>query len=389
MESLLRKSSGIGLLEDLDLHDPVVKKKALMQRSTRLSFSVAIVCIAVSPAVGGARKTSPGKPPVAATIETTLGTASKQIRQLAFDGDNKTYFLSVQDLRTTDHFTLVFDESVAITSITVITGRPDGSDKLGAGKLQASTDGKTFHDRANFSDGEAFAVPGDHPIRAIRVKPATDLKHPVAIRELKIESEPPVAIFKYPVEFIVDVTDAPEMKDWAEKVAQVCVRAYPMINEELKSEGYKPPQVVSMTLKKGDRGVASASGSRITGSVSYFKAHPADVGAMVHETTHIVQRYRGRDNPGWLVEGVSDYVRFFKFEPGKIGRINPDRAHYNSSYRVTAAFLAYVTDKYDRKLVLTLNKLMREGHYKEEVFKQLTGKTVQELDVEWRASLRR
>jgi len=360
-----------------------------MQPSIRIFLRSLYLCISILTVGSGAPKASPGKPPVTATIETTLGTASKQIRQLAFDGDTETFFRSVQNPRTTDHFTLVFDEPVVIKSITVSTGRPDGSDKLDAGKLQASSDGMTFHDRANFSDGEAFAVPGDHPIRAIRIKPATDLKNPVAIRELKIESEPPLAVFKYPVEFVVDVSDAPEMKDWAEKVARVCMRAYPMINEELKSEGYRPPQVVSITLKKGDRGVASASGSRITGSVSYFKAHPADVGAMVHETTHVVQRYRGRDNPGWLVEGVSDYVRFFKFEPGKIGRINPDRAHYNSSYRVTAAFLAYVTDKYDKKLVLTLNKLMREGHYKEEVFKQLTGKTVQELDVEWRASLRR
>jgi len=360
-----------------------------MQLSIRHLLSVLLQCIAFLNVGSTDPKTSPVKPPVAATIETTLGTASKQIRQLAFDGDTETFFVSVQNPRTADHFTLVFDEPVAIKSVVVITGRPDGSDKLDAAKLLASTDGKTFHDRANFSDGAAFAVPGDRPIRAIRIKPAMDLKNPVAIRELKIESEPPVAIFKYPVEFIVDVTDAPEMKDWAENVARVCMRSYPMINEELKTEGYKPPQVVSITLKKNDRGVASASGSRITGSVSYFKAHPEDVGAMVHETTHIVQHYRGRANPGWLVEGVSDYVRFFKFEPGKIGRINPDRAHYNSSYRVTAAFLAYVTDKYDKKLVLTLNKLMREGQYKEEVFKQLTGKTVQELDVEWRASLRR
>jgi hypothetical protein len=31
--------------------------------------------------------------------------------------------------------------------------------------------------------------------------------------------------------------------------------------------------------------------------------------------------------------------------------------------------------------------MMREGEYKEEAFKTLTGKTVQELDKEWRASL--
>ena len=142
-----------------------------------------------------------------------------------------------------------------------------------------------------------------------------------------------------------------------------------------------------MRLRNDYNGVAAAGGGRITGSVKYFKAHPDDVGAMVHETVHCVQRYRTRNNPGWLVEGIADYVRFFKYEPGKLGRINPNRARYNGSYRVTAAFLAYVADKYDKDLVRKLNQAMREGEYKEELWKALTGKTVQELDEEWRATL--
>src|SRR6516225_8929960 len=55
---------------------------------------------------------------------------------------------------------------------------------------------------------------------------------------------------KYPVEFEVNAADAPEMKDWLEKTARVCQQQYPMICEELKSDGFKPPRRVSMTLKK-------------------------------------------------------------------------------------------------------------------------------------------
>ena len=233
----------------------------------------------------------------------------------------------------------------------------------------------------------AYAIPGPRPIRAIRIKPNERLAHPLAIRELTIDSEPPVAVFKYPVEFTLDVADAPEIKEWAEKVARVCEKSYPMINEELKSDGYKPPTTVTMALKNSYRGVAAASAGRIVGSVKYFKAHPDDIGAMVHETTHIVQHYRGRNNPGWLVEGVSDYVRFFKYEPGKLGQIDPNRAHYNGSYRTTAAFLAYLTNKYDKQIVRKLNAMMREGKYTNDAFRQLTGKTEKELDEEWRATL--
>jgi Peptidase of plants and bacteria len=360
-----------------------------MRRMTRFCFTVPILFLAAATAVGAEPNLKSNKPPVTASIETTLSTASRQIRQFAFDGDPGTYFGSVQNPGMSDHFTLIFDEPVVVNSIAVVTGRPDSSDMLEAGKVETSVDGKTFHDRANFTAGVAYAILGSRPIRAIRIKPGQQLAHPLAIRELTIDSQPLVAAFKYPVEFIIDVTDAPEIKEWAEKVASVCEKSYPMINEELKSEGFKPPTTVTMALKNSYRGVAAAGGGRIVGSVKYFKDHPNDIGAMVHETSHIVQRYRGRNNPGWLVEGVSDYVRFFKYEPGKLGRIDPKRAHFNGSYRTTAAFLAFLTERYDKQIVQKLNAMMREGKYTKDALKQLTGKSETELDEEWRATLSR
>jgi hypothetical protein len=351
-----------------------------------LLASIAIVLAWTGLAHG--RGADPDQPAVTASVQTTLATASAQIRQFAFDGDQSTFFASEPNPTAADHFTLVFDKPVVVERIAVVTGRPDGRDTLEAGILEASTDGTAFRDRAHFTDGMALAVPGIQPIRAVRIKPTALLKHPVAIREIMIESTPPVVVFKYPVEIVVDVVDDPDMKTWAENTARVCERAYPMINEELKSDGFKPPRRITMALKKSYRGVAEAAGHRIVGSISYFRQHRDDVGAMVHETTHIVQHYRG-DNPGWLVEGVSDYVRFFKFEPGKLGKINAERAHYNGGYRVTAAFLAFVAGKYDDQLVLKLNQLMREGHYKDEIFHELTGKNLHELDQEWRASIKR
>jgi GNAT superfamily N-acetyltransferase len=232
-----------------------------------------------------------------------------------------------------------------------------------------------FEVLASFADGVGHVKPKAQKIRALRLQPSRNLTHPLAIREITIESVPPVAVFKYPVEFVVDATDAPEMKDWIEKAARVCERQYQMICEELKSDGFKPRQRVAMALKKDYKGVASTSADNIVGAVRYFKAHPDDVGAMVHETVHVVQNYRGRGNPSWLVEGIADYIRFFKYEPGKVGRIDADRARYDGSYRQSATFLAYLTDQYDKELVRKINAVMREGKYKEETFKELTGKT--------------
>lgn len=341
----------------------------------------------VMPAVVHGEDAKPRPGTVAAVIETTLRTASDHIRQFALDGSATTWFASEQNPGKADHFTLLLDAPVSLKSITVTTGRPDGVDALDAGMLEVAADGSNFEELSRFNAGMGRSEGSGRKVRAIRIRPTTDLNHPVAIREIVVESEPPVALFKYPIEFTVVVDDAPEMKDWADKVARICERAYPMINEELQSTGFKPRTTITMTLKNDYNGVAMAGGGRITGSVKFFKAHPEDVGAMVHETVHCVQQYRSRNNPGWLVEGIADYVRFFKYEPGKLKPLSPMRARYNGSYKVTAAFLAYLTEKHDKEIVRKLNQVMREGEYKEEVFKALTGKTLQDLDQEWRASL--
>ncbi|HEX8203654.1 MAG TPA: basic secretory protein-like protein [Isosphaeraceae bacterium] len=357
--------------------------------SRPIRFLLAILPLSLPVASPGALASEPPGAPVAATIATTLSTAGEQIRQLAFDGDAGTGFVSAEDAGRDDHFTLEFATPVTVTSLSVSTGRPDGGDRLDAGTLQVSADGVTFEDRAPFAAGAARAEPLGRRVRSIRIRPAADRGHPLAIREIAIVSDPPVATFAYPVEFVVDTADAPELNEWAERVARECERAYPMINEELQSDGFTPPRLVSLTLRRRYRGVAMTSGSRITGSVAYFQRHPEDVGAMIHETAHVVQRYRARSNPSWLVEGVADYVRFFKHEPGKLGPINPNSARYDRSYRVTAAFLAYLVDTYDKEIVRTLNRAMRAGRYRESIFEERTGKALPELDAEWRATLRR
>jgi len=357
-----------------------------MQRCTGFLFALVLLCLP-APSVAAQTKEQDGQA-VAATIDTTLATEGKQIRMFAFDGDPDTYFASAKNAAGSDHFTLVLDKPVAVKAIAATTGRPDGTNKSDALVLQVSADGKTFEAIGKFADGVASAKPLGRQVLAVRIQPTADLSHPLVIREIAIDSNPKVASFKYPVEFILNVSDAPEMQEWAEKVAKVCERAYQWMGDDLQSPGFKPLTMVTMTLKSNHNGVAAAGGGRIAGSVAYFKRKPEDVGAMVHETVHVLQQYKGRGNPGWLVEGIADYIRFFKYEPGNIGNLNVAKAKYNGSYRVTARFLAYVTDNYKKNLVLELNRAMREGRYKEEMWKDLTGKTVQELDEEWRASLK-
>jgi hypothetical protein len=323
--------------------------------------------------------------PVRATVESTLPTAGNQIRQYAFDHDAKSYYASESNPGKDDSFTLTFDAPVTVKSVTVTTGKPEGGDNLTAGELEWSADGKEFKSLAKFADGAAHGTP-NKKIKAVRVKPG-ETKHPLVIREFAVESDPPVATFKYPVE-VVPSSEDPEMTAWITKAAKICEHEYDMINEELKSDGYKPMTKFPMALRNNYNGVAATGGGRVNGSVKFFHDHPDDFGAMVHETVHIVQRYRGRGNPGWLVEGVADYVRFFKYEPGKIGRIGQNWK-YDGAYRQTAHFLNYVSEKYDKDLVRKLNAAMREGSYQEELWKLYTKKDVKELGAEWKETLKR
>lgn len=334
-----------------------------------------------------ATENAPGEQkPVMAVIDSTLITAGGQIRQFAFDGQTDTLFLSETKPGPADHFTLVLDQPVGIQSMTVLVGQGTEPSPIDARMLQVSRDGKSFvpYVPGNDKSDQVAKVP---QIQAIRIQPIEQLEQQLAIREIQITADHAVARFVYPVEFKIDVSEAPEMLEWTTRVARICERAYPLINTELKSDGFVPAKQISLTLKKDYDGVAFASGERIVASVAFFKKYPDDVGAIVHETAHVVQRYRHRNNPGWLVEGVADYVRYFKFEPEKTRRLDPNRAHYNGSYHTTASFLNYIANKYDKQAVLKINQHMRDGQYTDALFEKLTGKTLKELDDEWRASL--
>ncbi|HET6386323.1 MAG TPA: basic secretory protein-like protein [Armatimonadota bacterium] len=187
----------------------------------------------------------------------------------------------------------------------------------------------------------------------------------------------------------LDYSAAPDMKAWAENAVKVVQGWYPKIALLLPSPGYTPPTHVTIILRKDINVPAETGGGQMSLSVSWFKAHPDDVGALVHESVHVVQSYHSRGNPGWLVEGIADYIRWQLYEPVPLpGPLNPDRVTYHDAYRTTAAFLAFVTDTHGVDVVTPLNAAMREGRYKESLWKDLTGETLPQLGADWIAALR-
>jgi hypothetical protein len=197
----------------------------------------------------------------------------------------------------------------------------------------------------------------------------------------------------------IDTSTTPDLTEWANnKLAPVVQEWYPKIVKALPSDGFEARTELSITFSPDMRGVAATGGTRIRCAEAWFKRNldGEAKGAVVHELVHVVQQYgRARRSnpdapraPGWLVEGIPDYLRWFIYEPesrgAEITKNNFSRARYDSSYRISANFLNWVTDKYDKEIVRKLNAALREGTYVEDIWKQATGRTLAELGDEWK-----
>jgi hypothetical protein len=210
----------------------------------------------------------------------------------------------------------------------------------------------------------------------------------------------PLAGGKY--ECTIDASETPDLAPWAEKTLAPVVREwYPKLVEMLPSEGFQAPTNFSIVFKKDMRGVAATGGTRISCAADWFRSNLEGEakGAVLHELIHVVQQYgharsanpEATRAPGWLVEGLADYIRWFAYEPESHGTDiilkRPERARYDASYRTTADFLNWTVQNYDRDLVAKLNAAARQGNYNEQLWKQYTGKTASELGDEWKANL--
>jgi hypothetical protein len=200
--------------------------------------------------------------------------------------------------------------------------------------------------------------------------------------------------------FTIDTTVAPDLTEWADTELRPVVQEwYPKLVAILPSEGWQPRTNVTIRFRDNMGGTpASAGGGFINCNAGWFKKELKREarGAVVHEMVHVVQSYgrvpRGDTNavrmPGWLVEGIPDYIRWFLYEPqtkgAEITQRNLERAKYDASYRVTGNFLNWVTDKYDTNIVQKLNAAGRAGKYSTNLWTEYTGKTIQELGAEWK-----
>jgi hypothetical protein len=204
--------------------------------------------------------------------------------------------------------------------------------------------------------------------------------------------------------FSLDMRQSPELEEWAKtKLVPVIQEWYPKICVLLHTDGFTPPVEFSIVFDADMEGVAHARGSRIFCAVDWFRRNRDGeaVGAVVHELVHVVQNYgmarhikpNVATTPGWVVEGIADYVRWFVFEPEKRGaEISPRRAsqvNYDGNYRISANFLNWVVREVQTDMVQILNTAARQGAYSPEIWVQHTGHALEALNIRWKEFLQK
>lgn len=207
--------------------------------------------------------------------------------------------------------------------------------------------------------------------------------------------------------YTLDVSEAPDLQEWCGKnLIPVLDEWYPKIIAMIPVDGVTPSHDITFTLKDTTnlpghlQGVpAYASGNSVVFNAKFMRDQQTGeaIGAGVHEIVHVVQFGGGRKNqernrgrgrpPTWVTEGVADYIRWFLYEPqskgAEITKRNVARAKYDDSYRVTANFFNWVIKNHEKDLMRKLNVATHEG-YSEELWKEWTGKTLQELGADWK-----
>jgi len=167
------------------------------------------------------------------------------------------------------------------------------------------------------------------------------------------------------------------------RMVETFFKVYPLLMKEYNDTAATEVNFVIDTAYKG---VAATARGRIMYSPVYFKKNPGDIDVVTHEVMHVIQDYRRRSGPGWLTEGIADFVRY------KFGVDNPGAGwtlpeykstqSYTNSYRITARFLAWLENHGNKGLVKKLDASLRGRTYTEAIWQNETGKTLDEL---WKA----
>ncbi|MDR1861157.1 MAG: basic secretory family protein [Bacteroidales bacterium] len=157
-------------------------------------------------------------------------------------------------------------------------------------------------------------------------------------------------------------------------------KVYPELVARFNPEAAK---VVVFMVDTTYDGIAATFGGIVRYNPQWFVKNPKDIDVVTHEVMHIVQSYGRNQVPGWVTEGIADYVRH------KYGLHNPEAGwsltplrpdhKYTNSYRITARFFVWLENTKDPEIVTKLNRAASEDRFTDSIWEDLTGKSIDDL----------
>ncbi len=185
----------------------------------------------------------------------------------------------------------------------------------------------------------------------------------------------------------LDTSETANLQEWGEKAKQLVEEWYPRMDNLLPTAGFQAPRKVRLVFRKSDDGIAGTAGDTIYIMSGWIEKNPGDIGLVAHELVHVIQSYPRRTGPGWVTEGIADYLRWAVFEgkplawfPVPRSRGNrPVERGYEQSYQITAGFFLWLESDLVPGIVNRLNTAMRRRTYSAELFQEATGQTLDDL----------
>jgi hypothetical protein len=147
---------------------------------------------------------------------------------------------------------------------------------------------------------------------------------------------------------------------------------------------------VIFVIDPGYNGVAATSGAIVRYNPGWMRNNPNDIDVVTHEVMHIIQSYPYNAGPGWITEGIADYVRATlgvdnKGSGWSMPAYNASQ-NYDNAYRITARFFVWIEKNKKKGFVQALDAAMRTHTYTPGFWETNAGKSVDELWKEYAAN---
>jgi hypothetical protein len=176
----------------------------------------------------------------------------------------------------------------------------------------------------------------------------------------------------------------PELKSVVNSYKKTFQRTYAQMAADFSPSN--APKEVYLQFEKNDKyPVAYTKKNYIYVNPDYAKKNPKDMGILTHELFHVVDAYPATVNaPSWYLEGMAELARNrYSIVDTRVYPKVTSSQSYRDSYLVTARFFEWINYIQYPGSMMKIHQHVQKSVYSDELFKEYTGKTLDQLWTEY------